>query len=197
MSAVVVCTNCDAQLPLAGLNSGALFTCANCGSQLEAEVFPAFFKSIAAGKSGEATLEETEASCFYHPQKKAVLPCDACGRFMCALCDCDLNGQHICPSCLEAGRTKGKIKNLENKRVVYDHMALMLAIGAFIPPFIYFAWLMAPLAIYLSIRHWKTPGSIMRRTKVVFVFAIIIALLDIAVMIGLILLIVTAMRHHN
>jgi hypothetical protein len=195
--AAVSCTKCHSRLPVNAFNSEGLFQCPYCAATLQADIFPALFRPIATGKAGEATMEETEASCFYHPEKKAVLPCDACGRFMCALCDCDLNGQHICPSCLEAGRTKGKIKSLENKRVIYDDMALGLAIFSLVPPIIYFCWVTAPLAIYISIRHWKSPGSVVRRTKIRFIFAIIIALLDIAALVGLIMLIVNDARRHR
>ena len=34
---------------------------------------------------------------------------------------------HLCPGCLEAGQTKGKIQQLENRRVIYDNIALALA----------------------------------------------------------------------
>jgi hypothetical protein len=198
MSAVVVsCTKCDARLPGNVFNLQSFFPCPNCGVLLQAEIFPALFRPIATGRTGEATMEDTESSCFYHPQKKAVLPCDSCGRFLCALCDCELDGRHICPSCLEAGRTKGKIKSLENKRVVYDDLALSLAIFSLVPPIIYFCWITAPLAIFISIRHWNSPGSIIRRTKIRFIFAIIIALLDIAAIVGIIAAIVMAARKHS
>ena len=39
--------------------------------------------------------------------------------------------------------------------------------------------LSAPMAIYLSIRHWKSPSSIIPRTKVRFVAAIGLATLQI------------------
>jgi hypothetical protein len=35
--------------------------------------------------------------------------------------------------------------------------------------------LTAPIAIYLSIRHWNSPMSVIRRTKVRFILTIIIS----------------------
>jgi hypothetical protein len=162
------------------LNQPDFAPCPACGVPLLAEVFPALFRPVGAGQSAERLIVDDESSCFYHPQKKAVLPCDGCGRFLCALCDCPLHGQHYCPACLEAGRTKGKIKNLENERTLYDNIALSLVILpiALIITY-YFTLIMAPMAIYVAIRYWKAPGSIVRRTKVRFMLAVLIALLEI------------------
>jgi hypothetical protein len=190
-TAEVSCTKCKAVLPGTLFNLPDLTPCPSCASPIQVEIFPAFFRRIAPGRGAEAMLDETESSCFYHPQKKAILPCEGCGRFLCALCDCELDGRHYCPSCLEAGRTKGKIKNLENHRVLYDDMALALAILSFVPPIIYFCWITAPLSLYLAIRHWKTPTSIVHRTKARFVFAIVIAVLEIVAIVGGIILVFT------
>jgi hypothetical protein len=132
---------------------------------------------MATGKSGEAVLIEGESSCFYHPAKKAAIACESCGRFLCALCDVDWNGQHICPACLESGRTKGKLKNLETKRFLYDGIAFGLAT---LPLLIFYLTpLTAPIAIYVAIRYWNAPSSVIPRTKARFIFAIIIATLQI------------------
>jgi len=168
--------------------------CPACGVPLLAEVFPALFRTIPAGRSGEVIMVEGESSCFYHPQKKAVLPCDGCGRFLCALCDCPLHGQHFCPACLEAGRTKGKIKSLENQRTLYDSIALSLTILPLI--FYYLTFMTAPVAIYVAIRYWNAPQSIVRRSKIRFIMAILIALLEIAGWAALFVFIFSG-KHHR
>src|SRR5437016_10234951 len=103
----VLCPRCKAPLAETVFNQARFVPCPACASPLQVEVFPAFFRPITVGRDGEALLVDTESSCFYHPQKKASVPCDACGRFLCALCDCELHGQHYCPTCLETGRKKG------------------------------------------------------------------------------------------
>src|SRR5437868_2848158 len=122
------CPRCRTPLAEGMLNRAEVLPCPRCAAPLQVEIFPALFRPFAAGRDGETVLVEGESSCFYHPQKKAVLPCEGCGRFLCALCDCDLHGQHFCPVCLEVGRKKGKIKSLENQRTLYDSIALSLAI---------------------------------------------------------------------
>ena len=151
--------------------------CPSCGAALKVDLFPAYFTGPIKGRVGENLLVEGESSCFYHPQKRAVVPCDACGRFLCALCDCELNGQHLCPVCLETGRKKGKLKNLQNHRTLYDNLALALAIFPLL--IFYFTIVTAPMALYLAIRHWNTPSSIIPRSKIRFIMAIAVASLEI------------------
>ena len=144
------------------------------------EVFPALFRETAPGQTGEVLVVEGESTCFYHPSKKAVLPCQGCGRFLCALCDCDLSGTHFCPVCLEAGKTKGKIQNLQNERPLYDSIALMFAVLPIVTVvFWVFSLFTAPIALVLAIANWNTPRSIVHRTKTRLVLAIIFATLQI------------------
>ena len=152
--------------------------CPSCNSLLQADVFPAMFRTMPSGKSGEVLLEKTEASCFYHPQKKAAIVCSLCGRFLCDLCDVNLNEEHICPSCLEKGRTKRKIKSLEDQRTCYDRIALLIAIVSMLG--FWLTILTAPIVLFLTIRHWKSPGSMVRKTKIRFIAAFFIASLQIA-----------------
>src|SRR5882672_284959 len=176
MSSQLLCPKCKVPLLDSMFNQPQLSSCPGCAAPLQVEIFPVFFRSVATGRAGEAILVEGESSCFYHPQKKAVLPCDGCGRFLCALCDCELNGQHFCPVCLEVGRTKGKIKSLENERVLYDSIALSLAILPLV--IAYFTILTAPMALYVAIRYWNAPRSIVHRTKSRLVLAVIFAALE-------------------
>jgi hypothetical protein len=174
-TSLVSCSKCKAHVLAELFNVGRFAPCPNCGAPLQVQVFPALFRRAAVGKEAEAVVEETESSCFYHPEKRAALPCDACGRFLCALCDCELNGQHYCPSCLEAGRTKGKIKTLENHRTLYDSIAFMLSLIPLTLCGAYVSFITAPLSIIVAIRYWNAPTSIVRRSKIRHILAIIIS----------------------
>jgi hypothetical protein len=44
---------------------------------------------------------------------------------------------------------------------------------------IWFTLVTAPIALYLALRHWKSPTSLVRRTKIRFVFAVTLAGLQI------------------
>ncbi len=191
------CTGCRAPLPpgaLLVLTSGpyGLEPCPACGVPLSVEVFPALFRPLAAGAAGEAIVAEGESSCFYHPQKRAILPCEWCGRFLCALCDLDLNGEHICPVCLERGRKKGRLANLDNQRTLHDQIALSLAVWPMLV--FYFTVLTAPIALFVALRHWSSPGSIVRPSRVRLVLAILISSLQILGWVALVVFLVSRYR---
>lgn len=172
-SLLPTCPSCRTPLGESLFNRSDLAPCPACGERIQIEIFPALFRPSTRGRSGEALMVEGESSCFYHPQKKAVVPCDGCGRFLCALCDCQLHSEHFCPSCLETGRQKGRIKRLENQRTLYDAIALSLAT---LPLLIfYFTIVTAPIALYLVIRYWNAPLSIVHRTKLRLVLAALLA----------------------
>ena len=174
---LLLCPKCNGPLPESAINRPDLTPCPVCASPLQVEIFPALFRRAAVGRDGEAVLVETESTCFYHPQKKAVLPCEACGRFLCVLCDCELHGKHYCPACLEVGRKKRKIKSLETERTLYDSLALSLAVLPLL--MFYLTFITAPAALYMALRYWNAPRSIVHRSKIRLVLAITFASLQI------------------
>lgn len=191
-TSLVHCPKCQAWLLEGVFNQPELSPCPACGVPLQIEVFPALFRQVHPGQTGETLMVEGESSCFYHPEKKAVIPCQGCGRFLCALCDCEIQGKHFCPTCLETGKSKGKIKNLENQRTLYDSIALSLAIYPLL--LFYFTLFTSPAALFMAIRYWNAPRSIVRRTKIRYVIAIVLAL---AQMSGWGLLFYYLATHHR
>jgi len=180
----IACPKCRAVLGAELFNQPAWLPCPSCATELRVEVFPAMFRKEIITPA-ERVMAEGEAGCFYHPEKKAAVVCDACGRFLCALCDVDFNGQHLCPACLEAGKQKGKITRLQSARTRHDRIALLLAIGPMLLiPTIALSFVTiftAPAAIFYSIWHWKSPGSIVpNRRRLNLVIAMLIASLEIA-----------------
>ena len=166
--------------------------CPGCGARIQEDLYPAQYQPIAEGQSGKKIHWEDEAGCFYHPDKQATVPCDLCGRFLCALCDIDLNGRHCCPACLAIGKQKGKLQELQNRYTLHDNIALALALlPILVPIFIFFSALTAPIAIFTAIKYWKVPLSIVPRTKIRYVFAIILAGLQIVGWAWLILYLIT------
>jgi hypothetical protein len=173
---VISCIRCKTPLGAQALNTLALIPCPACEELMRADVYPALFRKLPSGQTGDPLQTEREASCFYHPGKKAAVSCSACGRFLCALCDVELNNRHLCPVCLEKGKTKRKIKNLETHRVCYDKITFFMALISMI--LIWPTILTAPVVLFMVIRYWKAPGSIIPRSKIRFILAFGIACLQ-------------------
>ena len=174
----LACPKCRAVLGAGFFNQPVWQACPSCASELRLDVFPALFREETSAPA-ERIMADGQASCFYHPEKQAAVVCEACGRFLCALCDVDFNGQHLCPSCLQAGRQKGRIAKLQNSRTRHDRIALALAIGPLL--IFYFTLLTGPAALFYALWHWKSPGSIVPNwRRLNLSIAISIASLEIA-----------------
>lgn len=147
------CWRCERQLSLSAINAG-IVACEACGHQQRVELFPAYFRAPEEGRNGERLLIDDESSCFYHPTKKAEVVCDACGRFVCALCALELSGGNVCPRCFDAARQgKGEIQPLTDRQKRGDKQALMLAA---LPLLMWpITIVTAPIALFLCIRHWN------------------------------------------
>lgn len=174
----ITCAKCNKPLPRELYNTPEMAECPSCGVSLRVDVFPALFKEHEQGQTGENIIFDNESSCFYHPRKRAIVPCAVCGRFLCALCDIEFNGRHICSQCLEVGKKKRKMKRLETDRVQYDDIALTLAIF----PIFLFVWptiITAPISLFIAIRYWRSPLSIIPRTKIRFILAVLLSSLQI------------------
>lgn len=174
---MIPCSRCQTILSPEAINAAALVACSSCGIKQRVDIYPALVNGRSAGQAGERLLSQKEASCYYHPEKRAHLPCSACGRFMCALCDIELEGRHICPVCLEKGKISEKITQLVDRRVSYDSIALLVALLPIIT--IWFTLITAPIALFLSIRYWNAPLSIVSRSRIRFIVAIAAALIQI------------------
>jgi hypothetical protein len=177
------CGGCSWPLPPEFWNRDAGAACPGCGWRVQALVFPAI-RGTRSGELPEAVGVETEASCFFHPTSRAAVPCDACGRFLCRLCDLEIHGRHLCPGCFEKGVATQKLDTMETRRTMYDSLALMYATLPLV--LVSPAVIGAPVALYTVLRRWNAPSSVTPRTRIRFYIAAVLALFEIAFFGGLI-----------
>jgi len=180
------CGNCGTlvRVPLAAAEAAT--TCPSCRAAIEARVFPAAFHSP-IGRLAEPVVADGEAGCFYHPDKRAEVHCESCGRFLCALCDVELESKHVCPLCIEVGITQGTMPHLRNSIIPYDSLALALAV---VPPVtligIYFLIFTAPTALIIAIYGWNKPTGMLTWRRGRLVLAMLIAVAEIAFVVAMI-----------
>lgn len=122
------CPNCQAALPVPAAGEETSILCPACRRSVRLVVFPALLAPATNGALPEPVVAEGEAACFYHPARRAVVPCESCGRFLCALCDLPVAGKHLCPGCLEAGTQRGNVETLERSRLRHDQIVWYLLI---------------------------------------------------------------------
>ncbi len=186
MSARLPCGNCGVAIRPEYWNDPEGTMCDGCSEPVLAVAFPAWGHQTAVALP-EGVAAEGESSCFHHPASRAVMACESCGRFLCALCDMDLDGRHLCPGCLERG-VNDKAPGLDDRRVLYDSMALHLATWPML--MFYMIIFTAPAAVYLAIRHWNTPTSILPRTRARLWIALVLASLQMLAIASLVIFLI-------
>jgi len=149
-------------------------SCPQCGKRVAAYLFPALLRPAAAAPVTGTTVIGSESSCFYHANKRASVACEVCGRFLCNLCDVEVEGTHRCARCIESDtKEKKKSPRAGQRYVYYDSIALGIALGGLV--FYVLSIVLAPLSLYFVIRHWNSPRSVIPRSRWRFVLAAILA----------------------
>jgi hypothetical protein len=138
----------------ATLNS--LDRCPACNAPLTIATFPGFRRVPVAGRPAERITGEGEAACFFHASRKAAVPCDDCGRFLCALCDIPVDGRHLCPTCIDTAHKTGTVRGLERSRTRWDAMVWYANLGLFTVVGIPFVTL---FNILVTIFRWSAADS--------------------------------------
>lgn len=175
----IACPACGAFFPRPSIELKGLQQCPACWRSTEIAVFPAYDRPATTGATAEKVIMDGEATCFYHANHRALVPCDACGRFLCALCDLDLNGRHFCPPCLELATTKKTVQVLERNRTRWDKIIFTLLILPLL-----FCYIFVPFtslaALVLVVWKWGSPGSLVNNTRVRFVIYGVVATAEFA-----------------
>jgi hypothetical protein len=152
------CPACRAPFPTDAGTLAGLTRCPSCQVELRLTVLPGFGRVTPTGSRAERTGGDDEAACFFHPAKRAVVPCDRCGRFLCALCDLPVAGEHLCPACIQTAQQKGGLPALERSRIRWD---LIVWLVLLLP--ILVCWIAVPVTalagVGLAIWRLKAPPS--------------------------------------
>lgn len=154
----------------------------HCGKSHYVRLYPAILRKSAGTKAKEL-LEADEASCFYHAQFAATNVCSHSGRFICDLCSTEWEGETISLQALDEIKSKGKSDKLNDKRTLWDDIALALVIF----PILFYPLMIftAPIAVFICLWKWRQgPTSLVRRTRIRYVIALVLGLLEV-VLIGL------------
>mgnify|MGYP000429149098 CR=1 FL=1 len=172
------CHRCRVELPEAVEALRSLRGCPACQAGVEVAVFPGWERKATVAPEAQMTVGAGEATCFFHASRRAVVPCDHCGRFLCALCDFPLDGRHWCPGCLEASARKNQVESLERSRVRWDLIVWYLLLF----PILLFGWpavVTAPAALVIALWKRRSAPSLVARSALRLNIGIAVAVLEI------------------
>lgn len=151
------CLRCELPLTPELYNQPEPVPCPRCALPFLGRVYPATLRTP-TGSAGEALTSAELSSCFFHPAKKAEVACEQCGRFLCALCDLEVEGKHLCPTCLEAGLKKQSMATFRTGVTRWDNVAFLLTV---VTPLtvagIYFTMFTAAAALFIAAWKWNSP----------------------------------------
>jgi hypothetical protein len=176
------CRKCGLILPAEVFNTPEPAACPGCRNTILGRVFPAFLTGPREGHAGEVIGIDELSSCFFHPTRRAVVPCGECGRFLCALCDLEIEGRHLCPPCLEAGRKQASLAVFHTSHTRWDNIAMLLAIVPLVTVIgWYFSMFTSAAAVFISIWKWRSPKqSMIPYSQGRFIVALLISALTLA-----------------
>ena len=178
----VVCGACSARIPPTNWNQDYGLPCPMCAREVAVTVFPVALRPP-AGVAAQRVLTGQEASCFNHAANRAIAACDACGRFLCALCDIEAGAGHICPACFDRKETAAL-----HGRVNYDSIALALVS---LPMLL--CWLpviTTPAALFFAFRFWSAPSPVFPRSRWRLWLTLLIAVLQVAFVVWIVLYVI-------
>jgi hypothetical protein len=160
----LTCPTCGAALSPQSLASDHEQPCPGCARPMRGQVFRLWSTAEPHAPTTSDRALEGEAACFFHPENRAALACDSCGRFVCSVCDLHVGSRHLCPLCLGSGLNKQKLPEIVSRRFLWSWAAFWLGLLPLI--FIIADWwcltVTGTSAIIIALVGWKRPGSVTR-----------------------------------
>jgi len=180
MTANLSCPRCSQSLPVSLFIPGQRGQCPACRSQVEAYIFPEFYRNPPP-HPGIHLAQEQEAVCYFHSRYRAMSPCESCGRFLCEICVISVGSRELCAECLSQLRRQRNETGLVHHAALFDNVALFLVAAPLVTVvFSFFTIFSAPVSLFLSFYYWSRQWNLLHRSRLRFVIAILLSVLLIA-----------------
>jgi hypothetical protein len=188
--AYVRCASCQTPLTDKIFHGDTATECGFCGRTIRAFLLPKLYQSASAAPPSlpvEAPAEG-ESTCFYSPNRKATKVCGHCGVFVSDAWAAQWGSETVCLKCLEQLRSKNVDQRFEASRKLWDNIALGMIVVPFVVAFLLlctligypFAFMVlmltlftAPAAIFIALRYWNAPRSLVPRGRMRLVLALL------------------------
>ena len=179
----VRCAHCNLPLYAADVAEGRAI-CPSCRSLNVVAAFPA----LAEGGTGKPPAlpddppGEGEAACFYSPTRRATAVCSHCGLCMISNTWAAQWGTRapFASKCLDHLRSQGNDgERFQGSRTLWDNIALLLAVAPCTLILWWSVFFTAPAALFIGLRHWNAPRSLVPRSRARMAIALILAFLQV------------------
>lgn len=179
------CANCQSHLPPSLAADGGPVICGQCNRPNWVSSFPALHSNVLSAPPVLPAEPPApgEAACFYSPLRRATQSCSHCGVLISDIWAAHWGQEVVCLKCLDHLRDKGRDQRFEKKRMLWDNIALALSLVPFTLFFWWAVFLTAPAALFIALRFWKGPFSMVPRTRFRMALALLISFLQLAVII--------------
>ena len=192
--AYVRCASCQTPLTDKIFHGNSATECGFCARTIRAFLLPKLYQTGATALPSlpvEAPTEG-EAACFYNPHRKATKVCGHCGVFVSDSWAAQWGNETVCLKCLEQLRTKNVDQRFEAGRKLWDNIALGLIVVPFVIAFLLLCTVIgyvfsimvlmltiftAPAAIFISLRYWNAPRSLVPRGRLRLITALLLSVL--------------------
>lgn len=175
------CPHCDQALRGIDLTPEGMGTCPSCGRKSVVVIFPALTtgNNTSPPALPDDPPAEGESACFYNPKRRATKECSHCGVLISDAWAAHWGSDTVCLKCLEHLREKGQDARFQGSRTLWDNIALTLSLVPFTVVLWWAIVFTAPAALFLGIRHWNSPRSMVPRGRWRLVVAILLALIQV------------------
>lgn len=176
---VARCVFCNALLnPVQLAAAGGQVQCQACKRRSTVLAMPSLLENRAA-KPPPPPVDppaEGEAACFYSPNRRATKECSHCGVLISDIWAAQWGSKSVCLKCLDHLRAKGQDAHFQTKRILWDNVALIMALVPLTVVFWWVSFITAPAAIFTALWHWNSPRSLVPRSRLRLIIALLLGL---------------------
>lgn len=204
---------CGALQPDQAFRNETPANCKACGKRLKAFLLPSLYQNLLAPPPLPAEPPQPgEAVCFYDSNRRATKSCSHCGVFISDNWAALWGSETVCLKCLGDLRKKGEDKRFQASRTLWDNITLTLSLGPWfiavlllltIVGYMFSAMALmltlftAPIAIFVGLRHWNAPRSLVPRSRLRLVSGVVFAVLQVILWVGGIIAIIYAINDES
>lgn len=175
-----LCIFCSEALPASSVRPDGEATCPECLRGSKVVLLPAISGTpLPVNPEPTPFPGEGDPVCFYDPSRKATHECSHCGVLISSEWTAHWGSRSLCLKCLDHLRASDTEQGFQRRLVLWDTIALQLALLPLTVILAGFVFVSAPAALFISIWKWNAPRSMASPSRWKMATALLLAALQI------------------